>query len=259
MGFAVAIDVCNEVASAAFTLPEADAQSRLVLDSFGDTYVPQMGDSFAVLSTGQAGDTALNPDDYTRDFWHEDGDFGIVTAHPDPQPGAIMCDGESFTDPDEVNDYTDLELVLDVPANARSFSFDFNFMSVEFPEYVCSTVDDTFLALLQSQEFNGDVSFDENGNRVSINIGFFDVCDDVLGANCSHGDDLIGTGYEYFEADHEGGGTGWLTTTAPVKPGEKIRLTFNIFDEGDHDWDSTVLIDNFRWHVEQVDGPVTVD
>ena len=103
------------------------------------------------------------------------------------------------------------------------------------------------------------VSFDENDNRVSINIGFFDVCDDSEGAACTDGDHLAGTGYEYFSDDESGGGTGWLTTTAPVKPGEKVRLTFLVFDEGDSAYDSTVLIDNFRWHVEQVDGPITID
>ncbi|HUS67385.1 MAG TPA: hypothetical protein VMZ28_22765, partial [Kofleriaceae bacterium] len=88
-------------------------------------------------------------------------------------------------------------------------------------------------------------------------IGFFDICDDSLGSTCTGEEDLVGTGYEVGATD--GGGTGWLTTTAPVRPGEKVRLTFLVFDEGDSAYDSTVLIDNFRWHVEQVEGPITVD
>jgi len=44
-----------------------------------------------------------------------------------------------------------------------------------------------------------------------------------------------------------GGSTGWLQTTAPVKPGEQITLTFNVWDTGDHQWDSTVLLDRFTW------------
>jgi hypothetical protein len=154
-----------------------------------------------------------------------------------------------------VNDYSELELVLDVPANANSFSFDFNFMSVEFPEFVCTSFDDTFLALLQSQEFTGNVSFDSQGNRVSINVGFFNKCKTTLDPACTGDQELVGTGYQ----GSQGGGTGWLTTTAPVRPGEKIVLTFVVFDEGDHILDSSVIVDNFRWHIEQVDGPITVE
>ena len=32
-----------------------------------------------------------------------------------------------------------------------------------------------------------------------------------------------------------------------------------IFDEGDHILDSTVLIDNFRWELDEVTGPITVE
>jgi hypothetical protein len=171
--------------------------------------------------------------------------------HPDPQ-GATGC---SDADPSRVNDYTEVQLVLNVPANANSFSFDFNFMSVEFPEFVCTDFDDTFLAMLESQAFTGNVSFDSMGNRMSINVGFFDKCRESLDPACTGDAEIMGTGYQ----GAQGGGTGWLTTTAPVVPGEKIFLTFMIFDEGDHILDSSVLIDNFRWHIEQVDSPITVE
>jgi hypothetical protein len=66
---------------------------------------------------------------------------------------------------------------------------------------------------------------------------------------------LQGTGYE----GGIGGGTGWLTTTSPVTPGETITLRFMIFDEGDHILDSVVLIDNFRWQANAATGgPSTV-
>jgi hypothetical protein len=91
------------------------------------------------------------------------------------------------------------------------------------------------------------------GNPVSINVGFFTVCAIGSGsAGCTGAAELTGTGYE-----NDGGGTGWLTTTAPVKPGEKIVLRFVIWDEGDHILDSQVLIDNFRWRLEAIDDPTT--
>ena len=56
----------------------------------------------------------------------------------------------------------------------------------------------------------------------------------------------------------QGGGTGWLTTTSPVVPGETATLRFVIFDEGDHILDSTVLIDNFQWQLTAADAPMTI-
>ena len=44
-----------------------------------------------------------------------------------------------------------------------------------------------------------------------------------------------------------GGATGWLTTTAPVSPGEVITIQFIIWDTGDANWDSSVLLDHFTW------------
>lgn len=46
-----------------------------------------------------------------------------------------------------------------------------------------------------------------------------------------------------------GGGTGWLTTTGNVVPGEVIEVRFAIWDTGDPWYDSVVLLDNFVWSV----------
>jgi hypothetical protein len=44
-----------------------------------------------------------------------------------------------------------------------------------------------------------------------------------------------------------GGATGWLSSQAPVKPGETFTLDLMIWDTGDGDLDSSVLLDNFQW------------
>jgi hypothetical protein len=44
-----------------------------------------------------------------------------------------------------------------------------------------------------------------------------------------------------------GSGSGWLTTSVPVTPGQPFDLTLSIHDEGDQIYDSLVLLDNFRW------------
>jgi hypothetical protein len=146
-----------------------------------------------------------------------------------------------------------MKLNLKAPAGASGFQFDFNFMSAEFPEFHCTEFDDTFLAVLESQNLNGNISFDEKEKVISINTGFFDVCNAANGPNCAGAAELAGTGYD------DRGGTGWLTTKAPITPGEEFSLTFYLFDEGDAELTSQVLIDNFMWSTENIDDPITID
>jgi hypothetical protein len=47
-----------------------------------------------------------------------------------------------------------------------------------------------------------------------------------------------------------GGGSQWLVTTAPVVGGETIALELMVFDVGDEEWDSLVLLDDFQWDVD---------
>src|SRR5690606_10023021 len=59
---------------------------------------------------------------------------------------------------------------------------------------------------------------------------------------------LTGTGFDGTCGEQIcGGSTGWLTTTAPVLPGETLTMHFSIWDMSDRAWDSTVLIDHWRW------------
>jgi hypothetical protein len=46
------------------------------------------------------------------------------------------------------------------------------------------------------------------------------------------------------------GATAWLTTSAPVIPGESIWLDFHIWDTGDSALDSLVIMDDFQWLIE---------
>src|SRR5262249_54509614 len=114
------------------------------------------------------------------------------------------------------------------------------------------------------------ISYDSQGQPVTINNGFFAVCDSYSGPNfdskmvsntCTKPASLLAkTGYDIPDpmyGNRVGGGTGWLKTTAPVKPGETITLRFIILDEGDDKYDSSVLIDNFRWQLQPVQAPVT--
>jgi len=97
-----------------------------------------------------------------------------------------------------------------------------------------------------------------------VNNNYFIVCQpdpvEAPGAPCNATlvPQLAGTGYDKSDGLRPmGGGSGWLTTRAPVKPGETIQLQFAILDEEDHIYDSAVLVDNFRWEAQSVQGPTT--
>jgi hypothetical protein len=51
--------------------------------------------------------------------------------------------------------------------------------------------------------------------------------------------------------------TSWLVTTAPVTPGGEITLLFSAWDSGDGVLDSTVLIDNFKFDVDETSTGTT--
>jgi hypothetical protein len=95
------------------------------------------------------------------------------------------------------------------------------------------------------------VSFDGLGNALSVNNGFFDVCQPAGCFTCPKGvQELDCTGME----NGKGGATAWLTTDAPIVPGETIVLELMVFDVQDQFFDSHALIDNFRWQLEATLG-----
>jgi hypothetical protein len=175
-----------------------------------------------------------------------------------------------------------LKVQLKVPTNANSFSFDFRFFSQEYWTYTCTQYNDFFITMLDTTwkpskpgdkaiPADKNISFDSTGNYISVNSSqFFTVCDAKSGYTCPDGTAaLAGTGYNLKictkkdtwgnckEEKFNAGATRWLTTTAPVVPGETITLRFIIWDTSDQDFDSLVLIDNFRWHAEGSGGAVT--
>jgi hypothetical protein len=153
----------------------------------------------------------------------------------------------------DINDDVGLEVKLRSPKNATGYSFNFFFYSFEYPEWVCTSYNDQFIALVTPPpmgSINGNISFDSMTNPVSVNIAFFQVC-----AGCPLGTAALqGTGFDTW---NDAGGTSWLKTQAPVKGGDEVSIRFAIWDTGDQSWDSTALIDNFQWIANG--GTVTVN
>ena len=243
---------CTRVLSASFN-SGADKRARAMDLAFAKNgpFKPRAGKAFVILSSGLA-----QYDPKTKC----------------PQSGTNLGSGNTHPDPDKTakdktaNDYIHLELEILVPTNARSFDFDFHFFSTEYPEWVGSEYNDTFWVQMYSKKFTGNISFDKNNTPIRINNAFFTICDPYPSKPqttkmCTKPSSLLtGTGYAKdcgYSSTAQGGSTDWLHTTAPVTPGEKIKLVFSIFDKGDHILDSSVLIDNFRWKLQPAKKPVT--
>lgn len=278
--FAKAMGICETVTARGFGLVSAtytrgynrtDApkpQQHGILSKFGNVLKPREGARLGVLSTGYAQEyngaagRAFGGNSPGVDWWGAGfgGGSGNGTAPPGFPKPADGCPGASA-----VNDVINLKLVLKAPKNASGFKFDFNFHSGEWPAYICSEFNDGFVAYLTSSAGSDNISFDSKKNPVSVNNGFFDRCTPGARIGCLGGrsgtsvcpggtEELAGTGFGTTGSFCPGGGssvsggaTGWLTSQAPVKAGEQFTLELMIWDTGDGDLDSSVLIDNFQW------------
>jgi hypothetical protein len=229
---------------------------RGILDGFGPNVNPQEGVKLLALSSG----AARQPNDpgyvsvsgFEKDFFPHGAPAGFPKESP-------SCPGVTTGEP---YDSAGIEVVIRTPTNAKSLSFNLNFYTYEFPEYICSEFNDFFVALLSPPPANypdGNISFDSMNNLISVNAGFLEVCNPQMAGEknfpCLLGpSQLIGTGYD--EQINGSAATGWLKTSSAVEdPGGEITLFFTIWDSGDPDLDSTVLLDNF---VFNVDGAPTV-
>jgi len=194
------------------------------------------GSNFAWISTGIAG-------------------AGTTSAVVDPATapetgtnlGGVDCAGAGSYD------CVQLTYSFVVPSDHHTVRFDFNFLSTEFPEFTGNIYNDRFTVSLASTTFNfPNISFDEEGDQISINNALFtdDDCEDFEGTGFD-----IDTGFGSCDA----GATGLLGTIAPVAPGETVTLTFTLAEEGDAIYDSAVLIDNVQTTEATIDDPVTSD
>jgi hypothetical protein len=167
MDFAKAIELCETttmadrtwgVIDAQFLMPDGqntpNAVQHAIRPSFGSTTV-RAGSSFAVLSTGHAAAPGqMNPafasfqdgtvvgtsSGFPQDWY--------VTAHGSTLPNAPGCPPEDNTV--GAQDPVMLQMHIRVPTNAASFKMSVNFMSSEYPEWVCSPYNDFFVVLLDS-------------------------------------------------------------------------------------------------------------
>jgi len=218
-----------------------------MLSAFGSTISPREGGRILGLSSG----SARQPTDpgYKSVLGFDKGyTSGSPAGFPKESPA---CPNVTTGTP---HDGAAVQVEVRVPTNAHGFSFDFDFYTYEWPGYVCSKYNDFFVAILDPVpvgQSDGNISFDQLGNPVSVNNAFVQVCGCASGPPCTAGGksftcalgngELAGTGFESHAA------TSWLSTTAPVDPGSTIKIRWGVYDSGDGVLDSTTLVDNWKW------------
>lgn len=231
-------------------------------------FPPTSGEKMVILSSGRAVDM-LTPGLFAST--NMGGPGGALPPPLDPtsvhpvndciaDPGLIGMGDCSNTIEDQWNqgntafDYAELRFTATVPMGSSGFSYDLAMFSTEYPGFYQTQFNDMYIAWLESEIWTGNVSFDEAGAPISLNAGFLDYKDAPNDFDCPApcvAPELQGTAME------EHAGTKWLTTTAPVAPGEQIELIFAIFDLSDGVLDTVVLLDNFRWNCSG-GPPVTI-
>ena len=281
---AKAIELCRQasdmdrkygVISAAYVradgTPYANASLQIgIQPGWGTNVHVQAGATLLALSSG-----------YSRVVGQTGACNGIscVTNMTGTPPTGFPEDDPACPPTKAIADDIALQLKIRTPSNATGYAFNFKFYSFEFPDWVCDTAgyNDQFVALVTPPpkgayvpqgSMAGNISFDSNGHPVSVNMGYFDVCDPSspqrFATHCKSGGgtcpplpnpycplglgDLAGTGFDTWHMNvGPAGATRWLQTQAPVQGASVITVQLTIWDAGNALFDSTVLLDNFHW------------
>lgn len=225
-------------------LPELDAEGRIDVP-FGQTRL-----------TDNQGDNG-NPDNQTLPL-------PIRTISGSNREPFLDCDGHgdcSETLPDTFDRANDLMFIgfdVVVPNGTFGYQVDLAWFSSEFPLRVGAPDNDLFVWWQSSDAFTGNVATFDGAPMSATGLQPY-ISDPSTDAATGNVAALQDTGFEgsvsgqceypwgTFPDCPNGASTGWMTLEAPVQPGETIRIVFALFDQGDADLDTTVLIDNFRW------------
>ena len=182
--------------------------------------------AYGVLSTGEAA------------FVNDPGELTSFNL----EGGAIRGDTD--------RDVTILKIDLNVPSGVNYLSFDFQFLTEEFPIFIDPKFNDAFIAELDNSTWStsgGVISAPNNfavlpGNApVSITGLGYERLDRVRGEESAFDGGATGSA-----GDSSGAATNLLRARTPITPGAH-SLYLSIFDQGDAVQDSTVLIRNLQF------------
>jgi hypothetical protein len=260
----------------ATTFNASDSDSWKVAEQFGTsgTWSAHEGEKLLIISTGTLPDPnnmgqvvlASGAAQPGTDNGNNDG----VNSLPNPIEPIDGSGGVPFENCDGVNDCSDTlqaqwdlgmgeanDLIwfrfdVTVPADAEGYEFDFAFFSSEFPEWVDTQYNDIFVVWSTSETYTGNVTFID-GQPLTIT-----ALDNEIVYQGNNGQ-IAGTGVNGNMMGPIGGSTGWFTATGSAAPNEDFTLAWALFDMGDAFYDTTVILDDFRWSCEgcipsEIDG-----
>jgi hypothetical protein len=135
-------------------------------------------------------------------------------------------------------DLVQLELFLQVPAGMTCATFDFAYLSEEFPEYVGTRYNDVFTAEL------GGTNLTISGTQVIAPLNYaLDPYGHPISVNSVFGVTLTPDGgLPTYDGETE-----ILQASTHVTPSTTIDLVLSVQDLGDSIYDSAVFLDNFVW------------
>jgi hypothetical protein len=142
------------------------------------------------------------------------------------------------------NDLLWFQLRTEVPGGTHGFELDFAWFSEEYPESVGTNFNDMLVVWSASEAYVGNLCLvDEEPCTVSE---LWPV--DYQGID----PELDGTGFALIDGGEggEGGATAWATIKGSAAPHELLELTVALFDMGDEELDTLVLLDGFGWDCE---------
>lgn len=256
--YAKAIGICRDLVSARISAPDGTEQvhygSNRIMTKLGIQIKPTSGKYMLALGTGTVADPFVETNAGTSSQVPSDW----VAANDGSISGPTSCTSSYSISTSTVHDAVMLELKIKVPEYKTSFSFDFFYMTHDFPDRICNARHDIFLALLDSECNESSQCTTKNPNDKNI-AKFYDYLVNVnltktvymthciegtsnAYINCRGTSLLDGTGFDSYA------GTGWLTIRGNVVDLEEMTLRLAIWDSVDVVSDSLVLIDNFRWY-----------
>ncbi|MBA3550282.1 MAG: hypothetical protein H0T76_27720 [Nannocystis sp.] len=157
-----------------------------------------------------------------------------------PLPGPGDCsqtiDSQWGGEPRLAHDYTELRFVAEVPADAAGITLHAAFFTAEYPPRFPTGYNDLGLLWLESEQWTGNFAV-----HPTLQLP---LAAEVLKDGFDHtGVDPALASFAF--AEHAA--TDWMQLRAPVLPGETITLVAAVFDVGDGQGDSALLLDDLRW------------
>ncbi|HEY2667551.1 MAG TPA: choice-of-anchor L domain-containing protein, partial [Actinomycetota bacterium] len=189
---------------------------------------PTEGSSFGVLSTGD-----VNSVPNTSTFASTDLGGGNVRGNTD-------------------FDVTVLKVDVAVQPGANCLTFDFKFLSEEYPGFVNTSFNDAFIAELDASTWTtsgstitapNDFVVDSSHHVISVNSTGLGGMSAANGAGTAFNGTQSYNDNFFLPPGNAGGATGVLHAATQVAPGAH-SVYFSIFDQGDHRLDSATFLDN---------------